>query len=295
MPVGDPQPGGLAASPIGSAVVSAALLALLAAVLWGTGDFLGGALARRVPTLVVLAGSQLGALAALGVALPFAGGHPPGSYLWWGTASGVVGTVALAAFYRALAIGTMSVVAPIAATGLVVPVLAGLVSGERPSPAQLAGIVAAATGVVLASGPELGGESSRRSVGLAALAAAGFGGTLALTARGADVDVATTTLASFATGAVLAFGWLAATRTPLRLAPADLPVTGLIGVLNVSAVGLYGVSTRSGLVSVVAVLASLYPVVTVLLARRVYAERLARVQQAGVLTALGGVVLLAAG
>lgn len=274
-----------------------AFLALVASVAWGFADFLGGAYSRRLPTSLVMLRSQTAGLAALAGVLLLGGWRAPGPYLWWGIGASAFGTLAGAFFYRALALGTMSVVAPIAGTGLVVPVVVGLVRGERPSGLALLGIVLAALGVVLASGPELRAVGVQRtSVGYAVLAACGFGGALALIPRaGPDrwaMTTAVLTLCSFVM--TLLFVVVTRPRAPARGARDRLGVLA-IGVLNVVALGLYAYASTRGLVAVVGVLASLYPVVTVVLAQLLYAERLRGVQLAGVVAAFGGVVCLAAG
>jgi drug/metabolite transporter (DMT)-like permease len=135
-----------------------AALALLASVLWGTADYLGGTASRRLPVASVLAVSQLVALLGLlPLALVLGAYDEPRGFVLPGAAAGLCGVIGLAAFYRALALGTMGVVAPVAALGVVVPVGAGLLAGESPSPLQVGGILAALVGVVLASGPELRG------------------------------------------------------------------------------------------------------------------------------------------
>jgi drug/metabolite transporter (DMT)-like permease len=275
----------------------AAALALLASVAWGLADFLGGATSRRLPTSLVVLWSHGSALVCVAVVLTLGGWRTPGSYLVWGVAAGVFSILGTAFFYRALALGTMSVAAPIAGTGLVVPVAAGLLLGERPSALAVGGIVLAALGVILASGPELRGEGvQRRSVLYALGAAGGFGGSLSLIPRAGEGRWAMTT-------AVLTLTSLTLVVTYVLLNPPDAPGFAAedpgpivaIGALNVAAVSLYAVSATMGLVAVVAVLASLYPVVTVVLAQVVYAERLRGVQLAGVAAAFAGVVCLAAG
>lgn len=274
-----------------------ALLALLAALSWGLADFLGGALSRRLPTALVMLWSQVAGLVCVGFVLALGGWERPGAYLGWGVGAGVAGLAGTAFFYRALALGTMSIVAPIAGTGLVVPVLAGLAAGERPSVLALAGIVLAAVGVVLASGPEMKGEGvQRRSVTYAIGAACGFGVALALVPRAGEDRWAMTTAMLTVVAFVLTAGYVLA-RPPgsagfARSAPA--PVLA-IGALNVAALALYAVSSTRGLVAVVSVLASLYPVVTVVLAQVVLRERLTGIQGYGVAAAFAGVVCLAAG
>src|SRR5579875_1588869 len=138
------------------------LLALLSSALWGTSDFLGGTASRRLPAVgVVVVSEAAGMLGVLVVALATGAYDAPTGYLGWGLLGAVSGVVGITAFYRALATGTMGVIAPIAATGVIVPVAVGLVGGDRPSALQDAGVVVAIVGVVLASGPELRGGDQR--------------------------------------------------------------------------------------------------------------------------------------
>jgi len=275
-------------------------LSLLASLLWGTADFLGGTASRRLPTASVVGVSQLVALLGLLPAAVLAGAlDEPRSYVLPGIAAGVVGPLALAAFYRALSVGTMGVVAPVAALGVVVPVAAGLVGGESPSGLQLAGIAAAVVGVVLASGPELKGGGAL-PLALAAAAAFGFGSVFLLLAEGSEggslgsvvMTLLTMRLTTVLLMTVLMVG---ARRFELGVRRADLPVLVVIGVFDVGANAAFAVASQSDLLSVTAVLASLYPVVTVLLARQVHGERLVGPQLPGVVLALAGVVLLAGG
>ncbi len=134
----------------------AVTLALLASVLWGGADFLGGTAARRLPVAGVVLASQGAALVGLVVVAAAVGAYDDAlGYLGWAVAAACVGVVALVAFYAALAAGTMGVVAPVAALGVVVPVAVGVAAGDRPGPAQAVGVAVGIVGVVLASGPEL--------------------------------------------------------------------------------------------------------------------------------------------
>ena len=279
-----------------------AALALLASLLWGTADFFGGTASRRAPVTSVLGLSQLTALLALvPVALLTGELGADRAYVVPGIAAGLLGACALGAFYRALAIGTMGVVAPVAALGVVVPVVAGLVSGEAPTVLQLVGIGVAVAGVVLASGPELRGRAGAAPLVLALLAAVGFGAVLVLIADGARSSVVMTLLTMRLSAVLLLTGLLLATASrrgvELGVPPAALPLIAGVGIGDVLANGAFALAseTEGALVSVTAVLASLYPVVTVLLARQVHGERLRGVQVAGVAGALGGVALLAGG
>jgi drug/metabolite transporter (DMT)-like permease len=234
--------------------------------------------------------------------------------------AGLAGDLGLAAFYRGLATGSMSIVAPVAATGVVVPVLVGILTGDHPAALQLAGIVAAGAGVVLASreqdeqpprAPGARGPAARpggRVILLALLAALCFGGYFVGLRYSARHDVLWTLMAARLPGALVLLGMALvvarrAGEPPARggeggLWPKGRRQTGLLlgaGVLDVSANGLYALATRHGLLSIVSVASSLYPLATVALARLVLRERVRRLQELGVLAALTGVVLIAAG
>lgn len=278
------------------------LLALLASLLWGTSDFLGGTASRRSPVASVLGLSQLVALLGLVPVMAVLGElDADRGYVLPGIAAGLVGMSSLACFYRALSVGTMGVVAPIASLGVGVPVVVGLVQGDAPSLLQVGGIAIAVVGIVLASGPELRGAAGLEPLLLAAVAGVGFGTVFVLIAEGAESSTGMTLLTMRAS-AVIALGllFLATIRrrgAALGVPRSSVPVIVAIGFGDVAANGAYGLATSQGgaLLSVTSVLASLYPVVTVLLARRVHGERLRQVQLAGVAGALVGVALLAGG
>lgn len=271
-------------------------LALLSAGLWGSADFGGGLVSRRLPPMAVVAWSQSFGLVAVGIAaVATTAWTAPTGWVLWAVLSGLSGSLALVLFYAALSAGTMGVVSPIAALGAVVPVGLGLLAGERPSALQVVGIVVALLGAAAASGPELTGVGRARPVVLAALAGVGFGFALYLIGRGAESSTLMTLVGMRATS-VTAFVVVAIMlRTTGGVRRRDVPALAAIGVADAGANLCFGVASTLGLLSVTAVLASLYPVVTVLLARFVLAERLRPVQQVGVAAALGGVVLLSAG
>jgi drug/metabolite transporter (DMT)-like permease len=263
-------------------------------------DFGGGLQARRVPLAAVLVISQLAGLTGVVVIVALRGEPAPGlSDLLPAAGGGVAGLVALGAFYRGLAIGTMSVVAPISATGAMVPVVVGVAGGDRPGGVQVAGIAAAVLGVVLASREldEHGGrpEWSRTSVALALVAALGFGTFFVGMDASADFDVFWALLAARVASLSLLALAVVVVRPPLRLPRGNVAAVMGIGLLDLLANGLYAAATTEGLLSLVSVLSSLYPVVTVLLARAILGERVRPVQEAGIVTALVGVALIAAG
>jgi len=272
------------------------VLSLLASLTWGTSDFLGGTATRRLPVGAVVAISQAFALVGVLVVALATGAYDANTgYVGWALVAAVAGVVGLSAFYSALATGTMGVVAPIAATGVVVPVVVGLAGGDRPSGLQAAGVVVAVVGVVLASGPELRSGGGRRPLLLAALAAVGFGAVIVCVAKGAHYDT-TMTLLVMRAASVALLGLAALTgRVPMRAEKRDLPLLAAIGAGDVGANAMFAVASTEGLLSVVAVLSSLYPAVTVLLARLVHGERMKRIQDLGVVAAIAGVALIAGG
>jgi drug/metabolite transporter (DMT)-like permease len=276
-------------------------LGLGSSLFWGLADFGGGLQSRRHPVLVVLFVSQAVGLAGIVAVVALRGEPPPPlDELWPAAAGGIGGLLALAAFYRALAIGTMSIVAPISATGSAVPVIVGLATGERPGALQLVGILAAGVGVVLASreaphDDEARARAGRASIGLALVAALGFGAFFVGMDRASGADVLWAMLAARVADAALLVPVALLMRPALGIPPRALATLAAIGILDLTANGLYAWGTTQGLLSVVAVLASLYPLATVLLARGVLGERIRRVQEVGVVTALAGVVLIAAG
>lgn len=274
------------------------VLALMASVVWGTSDFIGGTIARRLAAFDVVAASQTAALLLLTVVVLGPGDvHVTASCVLWSIAAGLVGLLGLGAFYRGLAEGTMGVVAPIAATGVAVPVIVGVLGGDHLTALQVLGIVFAIAGVVAAGGPDV--RAARRSgvghrpVLLAVVAAMGFGSVMLFIAKGSGSSVVLTLLVMRLTSVVcLAAAGLALRRRP-RIGRADLPALAVIGTLDLAANAAYAYATRSALVSLAAVLSSLYPVVTVALARQVHAERLSRSQVAGAVAAICGGALIA--
>lgn len=283
-----------------------AFFALATSLLWGLADFGGGLLTRRMPALTVVVVSQTIATAVLGVIVVATGAwSEAGPRLWFGVAAGLAGPVAMICFYKALALGPMGVVSPLATLSVAVPVGVGLFLGERPGLVQVAGIAVAVTGAVLAGGPQLrGAPVQRRAIALTLISALGFGAVLALIAE-ASTTVTGLFLALFVQrvtnvavgGAAL---YVSVKRGAQALPPdgfpwASLPALAFVGLADVAANGTYAIAAQHGPVTVAAVLASLYPVVTALAARGFLSERLRAIQAAGAGLALMGTVLLAAG
>jgi len=272
-----------------------ALLALAASALWGTSDFGGGLISRRLDPSAAVLISQALALAGLLALLPFLR-LPLGSYLVTGAAAGVVATLSLAAFYRAMATAPMSLVAPITASGTCIPVLVGLLRGEHLRVIQLAGIAVTIVGIVLASGPEFrsGVALRRQALWLSIGAAVGFGVAYTLLALAAGHGLYGTLL-SQRIGGLVVLGPIvlrAGVLPGVQLTARRLAALAAIGVSDIIANGSYALAASRGDLSIAAVLASLYPVVTALLARTILSERLRTVQSVGVVAALAGVLLL---
>jgi drug/metabolite transporter (DMT)-like permease len=273
-------------------------LGLASSVAWGISDFLGGLQSRRISALTVLLVSQpVGLVLALAVALVIGGDSLGARDAAIAAGAGAAAVLALAAFYRAMALGSVTVVATIGALGVLVPVAAGVIQGDRPALIQAAGAVAGLIGVVLVArepDPEWR-AAGRAAVGLAALAALGFG-LFFLGLDAASSDRPTWTIVFARVGGVATLLVAAALARPsMRIEESMVPALLAIGIFDVLANSLFAVATNHGLLSLVAVAGSLYSAVTVLLARFVLGERLARVQLCGVIVALTGVALIAAG
>lgn len=273
-----------------------AILALLASALWGATDFGGGMLSRRLPVAVAVLVSQVTAVVVLGVGLGVPGVHVRiGGYLVYGALAGLLGMFGLLAFYQGMASGSMSVVAPISACGIVVPVGYGLLRGEHIMLVQGLGIAVAFTGVILVSGPEFrAGGGGGRTVLLALGAAAGFGSLFLFSGLGATHGVYGTMFAEQSVGLLLVLPALCVRGTLRGIAWTRRTVilSVLVGFGDIGASVSYLGAARGNHLAVVSVLSSLYPVVTTLLARHLLAERLRPVQNAGLLAALGGIVLI---
>ncbi len=282
--------------------MTAILLSLVASVCWGTADFAGGLITKRasvIGVLLIVEGTGLALVAAL---IVLTGEPLPGSEaILLSLAAGIAGVSALGLFYSALAIGTMSIVAPISASGAALPLLVGVLSGDALSALAATGLAVTMLGVVLASLEATAAEErahtrrSRLSVVMALGAALGFGGYFTLSDPAADASILWLLVCVRIVGVPVLALLLAWTRTALPRRGRDRALVTGAGVLDVSATGLYGVAQTLGSLSVVSVVGSLYPVTTVLLARGVLGERLRRVQAAGVVLALLGVALIAAG
>jgi drug/metabolite transporter (DMT)-like permease len=277
--------------------VFAIALGLAASLSWGVADFIGGIQSRRMPVVAVVLGSQLAGLVLVAAVVAVRGEPPPGGdFALYAALSSLAGIVGLTAFYRALSIGSMGVVAPLSSCAAAIPLVVGVATGDRPSSLQGVGVAIAIVGVLLASreATEHGGAAVAKGAGLALVSAVGFGCFFLAIDKASDGDVlwavaVNRTLSVFLLGAALLIS-----RPQLGLKPKDMRTLAIVGVLDILANGFFALAATKGLVSVVAVLASLYPVVTVVLARLILKERLQAIQRIGAALALTGAALISA-
>jgi drug/metabolite transporter (DMT)-like permease len=276
-------------------------ISLAAAASWGVSDFLGGQQTRRLPVLGVLAVSQPAGLLLIAPLIPLIGADPiSADKLAIAFLAGAASLGGLAAFYSAMAMGTVSVVAPIASLGVVVPVVVGLATGEAPAPIQLIGLVPAVAGVVILSyeekpeHPETA-RTARLSVALAIVAGLSFGifftGVDAASADGPGWAILAARLGGVAATAAA----LLIVRPRLEGVAAAWPVLIVVGAFDVLANAFFAIASTKGVLPVVAVGSSMYPAFTLGLAHAVLGERLLTLQWTGVVLALLGVGMIAAG
>jgi drug/metabolite transporter (DMT)-like permease len=279
--------------------VTPILLALGTALCYGVSNFIGPQISRHLPTMsVIVAGQTVALLVSATVVVAHGGGAPGAAEVAAGLLAGLGNAGGLALFYLAAASGPLSIITPIGATGAAVPVLIGLASGEQLGVLGAAGIVLAMGGVVMAArtvgASEQAAADLRRTVLLSVASAACFGVFLWAIAPASESGVfwgvmlsRISLVGSLVVGALLL-------RRALRVPAADVPKVALPGVLLFSGTLMYAAATQEGLLSVVSVIATLFPVVTVTLAFVLLHERPSRTQWAGIAAALAGVVLLSA-
>lgn len=275
-------------------------LALVASACYGVSNFIGPVLSRELPVAaVMLIGQSASFLASLGLLAAVGSAAPDGAAVGTALVAGVGNALGLACYYRAAGLGPLSIVAPIGALGAALPVVVGLSTGDELAAAQLAGIVMALAGIALVSRPartERPGATDPadrgRAVAYALVGAAGFGVFLAALDSAADggalwaVTVSRASLVALLLVGGLALG--ATVTVPAR----DLPRVAVPGLLLFAGTVSYSLATREGLLSVVSVLGSLFPLFTVALALVLLRERLGRAQSVGVAATLAGVVLI---
>ncbi len=277
----------------------AMLLALGASLSWGSSDFLGGLKSRSLPLLTVLLASQAVSLLMLAGIVAVAGQAPPGpGYLLAAAVAGMGETVGVAALYRGLGTGRMSIVAPVSSAAPAVPVLAGVALGEAPAPIQSVGLVLIVAGVVgTAAHPRSTSPSpspAGASVLYGLLSAVGFGTFFVAMDSAGEGSLPWALLVARLTAVTALVAAALVTRSRVVAGLSDLPILAAIGILIVGADAMYAAATTVGSLAVVAVLSALHPLVTIGLARALLHERITRTQSAGIAVCIAGVLAITA-
>lgn len=278
----------------------AVALALSASLCWGVADFAGGFFSRRLPAVLVVLVLETGGLLGVGLVLAITREAPPElESVALAAVAGIAGTGGLVCFFRGMALGSMAVVAPVFASGAaIIPAVVGIATGDSITTLVGVGIALAVLGILLAAleseHAAARARAARQALAFALAGAVGAAGFVVASDAASDSSIAWTLLVARAAAIpflALAVG-VARTRLPGRR---DLAAIGLIGLIDLAATAFFGLANTQGALAVVAVLGAMYPVVTAGLARVVLKERIRRIQVAGVVFALLGVVLVAAG
>jgi len=271
------------------------LSGLTSAVVWGSGDFVGGLAARRIHQFQVVA---LAALVGAAIFVPFAillnEPVPSTASLAWSAAAGISGAVGVAAFYRALSTGASAMVAPTAAVvGASIPVLvAGILEGW-PGPLQAAGILSGLAGIWLVSRPPTSGRpEGRTEFTLAVLAGAGFAGFFVFISQVQDGVLFGPLIVAKLAALGFAIIVLVGRRQSLP-GPAQNPLALMAGILDAGGNLFFFLAQQYTTLAVAAVLSSMYPAATIFLSRMILHERVVRRQRWGVALCLAAVVMIA--
>ena len=277
----------------------AIILALVSSVLWGSADFEGGRLSKRFPAIAVTGVSQAIGL-IFGIFIVVATGQwravalGANGYFIPAVIAGVAGYLGLICLYAGLATGRMGVVSPISSLCAIVPVSIALIGGENLPLITGIGIVVAISGAFFASGPEIKSGLPLRPVLLAVGAALGFGTALNFMAEGSASSALMTMVMMRVTTLFISVGIAVKYRSVGKLERKQLPRLAYIGVADFCANVLLGIASTQGLVSIVMVLGSLFPIMTALLAFKILHERLHSVQYFGIAMAVAGVAIISA-
>lgn len=252
-----------------------------------------------MPVLTVILISQpFGLLLVFLVALSFGGDVPPAEAMLAAAAGGVAGCLGLAGFYKAMSVGPVSILAPVSSLGVIVPVAAGLINGEQPRLIQIAGGIIAIGGIALALREPTSGNANKpsaRALLMALGGGVGFGFFFVGLDYASSYDAIWAAVGGRSGGSSVAIVAAIAMPSMVVIKKAFLPALLAIGVLDTLANVLFALSTRHGLLSLVSVAGATYPVATVVMAQVILGERMARVQKTGIVLALTGVCLIAAG
>jgi drug/metabolite transporter (DMT)-like permease len=274
-------------------------LSLAACFGWGVADFLGGLKSRQLSVFSVLMVSSFFGLGAILVIVVVRGVAPPGSpVLLLAVVGGGAGLAAMFLLYRGLSIGSMAIVAPISATGVILPVIVSLVAGDNPTPLQKLGMAVAIAGAILASLEKNNDGNSRRlatGVGLAIGSAIAAGIFFIVMDQASEVDpywAAFLMRLSYFAFLILIF---LLKRPAVQAGKVHMPAIIVLGICDALAGFAYALATTHGILGLVAVVGALYPTVTVLLSMLILHERPQPAQFIGVVLAVGGIAFISAG
>jgi drug/metabolite transporter (DMT)-like permease len=274
----------------------AALLALLSSFTWGTADFLGGILSKRRNAIAVIGGSQpFGLIAITIVALAFNKFWFNEQIIIYGIFAGLIGMLALMAYYQALATGSMGIVAPIGSLGVLVPLVYAYLDGDKPTTMQNMGIAAAIIGVILASGPEFRGGTKRAPILLALGSAVFFGFVVLFMAKGGQINAPATVVVMRVSQVSVMLTLALVLRTLGGLKREDVPLLAATGSMDAIANVFFTTAASIGMLSIVSVLGSLFPIATGILAWWFLKERLIPIQYIGIVVTMAGVVAITSG
>ena len=274
----------------------AALLALLSSFTWGTADFLGGILSKRRNAIAVIGGSQpYGLIAITIVALAFNKFWFNEQIIIYGIFAGLIGMLALMAYYQALATGSMGIVAPIGSLGVLVPLVYAYLDGDKPTTMQNIGIAAAIIGVVLASGPEFRGGTKSAPILLALGSAVFFGFVVLFMAKGGQINAPATVVVMRVSQVSVMLTLALVLRTLGGLKREDVPLLAATGSMDAIANVFFTTAASIGMLSIVSVLGSLFPIATGILAWWFLKERLIPIQYIGIVVTMAGVVAITSG
>jgi len=279
--------------------VLALCLSFSACIMWGIADFIGGLKSRHLPTITVVMLSNSFGVAVVSVIVLIRGkALPANPLLLWAIAAGIIGLFALFFLYKGLAVGSMSIIAPISSTGVIIPVIYGLLFGDTLSNLQIVGIPMAIIGTVLAAIKKTENEKKAklaRGVWYAIGSAITIGIYFIFIDRASNADPYWTTFILLVSYVVFLFPVVILTRTSLRVNRSHVPSILVLGILGALAGAAFALATTVGMLSLVSVVGSLYPAITIVMSAVILHERPQLTQILGVIVALIGVVCISAG
>lgn len=274
-----------------------AFLAVCSSKAWGSADFGGGMFSRRLAPLASVFYSQTIAMFVVVTLALVSGDYHTNIHLLWAVGAGIVGPFAVAAYYKALAIGPMGVVGPVSATAGAIPVAVGMAFGEQISTLQLVGLVGCIVGVVVVSTQHFVGLSrvNLKAVGLAGVAAVGFGVVFVCLAQSSFYGVLATLAIQRMTNVLVLLVVLAVVRPSIKVGLRTGMLLGVVGLADITANALFAISIHFNQLAIVGALGSTYPLTTTVLAAVFAKERLTKTQLLGAVLTLASVVVVSIG